>query len=224
MRVLIIEDHPDIAANVGDFLASRGHVTDFAADGITGLHLAVTEDFDAIVLDLMLPGMDGLTLAKRLREDARRNTPILMLTARDTLQDRLDGFKAGGDDYLIKPFSLLELEARLESLHRRSQGDGDAVLTLETLSFDPNTLEIRRGERRIELKPMARKLLEVLLRARGRVLSRAELETALWGEEPPEGDALRVHIHALRQALDAPGERPLLQTIRGAGYRLALKE
>lgn len=222
MRILIVEDHPDIAANVGEFLERRGHSVDYAADGVSGLHLAVTQDFEVIVLDVTLPGMDGLNLAQRLRTEAQRSTPILMLTARDTLEDRLAGFKSGSDDYLVKPFSLLELEARIEALHRRAQGAGDAVLTLDTLSFDPNTLEIRRGDRRIELKPMARKLLEVLLRARGKVMSRATLEEALWADQPPEGDALRVHIHAIRQAVDKAGDEPLVHTIRGAGYRMAV--
>lgn len=222
MRILIVEDHPDIAANIGDYLTSRDHSVDFADDGISGLRLATSCEFDALVLDLNLPGMSGLELARRLREDVRCNTPILMVTARDTLDDRLAGFKAGGDDYLVKPFSLLELEARLESLYRRSIGGGHGVLTLDTLSFDPSSLEIRRGDRRIEVKPMARKLLEVLLRANGRVLGRSELEEALWGDSPPDGDALRVHIHAIRHAIDGPGDIPLLKTVRGAGYRLAV--
>lgn len=224
MRVLIIEDHPDIAANIGDFLESRGHSTDFADDGVAGLRLATELDFDVLVLDINLPGMNGLELARRLREENRRDTPILMVTARDTLDDRLAGFKAGGDDYVVKPFSLLELEARLESLYRRYRGGGDAVLTLDTLSFDPKSLDIQRGTRRIELKPKARKLLEILLRANGRVLGRAELEETLWGDSPPDGDALRVHIHAIRHAIDGPGERPLLHTVRGAGYRLAVAD
>lgn len=223
MRILIVEDHPDIAANVGEFLEQRGHSVDYAADGKSGLHLAETEDFEVIVLDIMLPGIDGLTLAERLRKEARRNMPILMLTARDTLEDRLAGFRAGGDDYLVKPFSLLELEARIESLHRRAQGGGDAVLTLDSLSFDPDTLEIRRGDRRIELKPMARKLLELLMRANGKVLSRSAIEEALWQGDPPEGDALRVHVHAIRHAVDQGDETPLLHTVRGAGYRMAVE-
>ena len=122
MRVLIIEDDPAIAANLYDFLEARGHSVDAAGDGVTGLHLAVTREFDAVVLDLGLPGMDGLTLCRKLREQARKDTPVLMLTARDTLQDKLDGFSGGADDYLVKPFALNEVEARLLALHKRHSG------------------------------------------------------------------------------------------------------
>ena len=144
MRILIIEDDTTIAANLYDFLESRGHAVDAAADGVTGLHLAISQTFDAIVLDLGLPGMDGLTLTKKLREEAHVETPILMLTARDTLDDKLEGFSRGADDYLVKPFSLKEVEARLLSMNRRSSGRS-APRTLEAgaLSLDPKTMAVR---------------------------------------------------------------------------------
>ncbi|WP_147695369.1 response regulator transcription factor, partial [Vogesella mureinivorans] len=116
MRILVIEDNTDIAANLGDYLEDRGHIVDFAADGVTGLHLAVVNEFDAIVLDLNLPGMDGLEVCRKLRQDARRQTPVLMLTARDALEQKLAGFDVGADDYLVKPFALQEVEARLTVL------------------------------------------------------------------------------------------------------------
>src|SRR5215469_13244063 len=122
MRILVIEDNSDIAANIGDYLEEKGHVVDFAGDGVTGLHLAVVHDFDAIVLDLTLPGMDGLELCRKLRQEARRQTPVLMLTARDALDQKLAGFDSGADDYMVKPFALQELEARLAVLARRGKG------------------------------------------------------------------------------------------------------
>lgn len=226
MRVLIIEDHSDIAANIGDFLEPRGWEVDFADSGPRGLGLATQQRFDVLILDLNLPGFDGLELADRLRADenaASRIAPILMLTARDTLDDKLHGFQAGGDDYMVKPFALLELEARLQALTRRSSGlaDDRVPLRLADLTLDLRTLEVRRGSRDIALKPKARKLLEILLRAQGAVLSRADIESALWGDAPPDGEALRVHIHELRHAVDQPGEVPLLHTVRGAGYRMS---
>lgn len=221
MRLLIVEDNADIAANLGAFFEGRGHAVDFAEDGVTGLHLATALEFDVILLDIMLPGIDGLEFARRLREDAALDTPILMLTARDTLDDRLAGFRAGGDDYLVKPFSLLEVEARVQSLFKRAMGGAPSLLVVGDLQFDTRTLEVTRATRRIQLKPMPRRLLEILMRAKGRVMSRESLEHAMWGEEVPEGDALRVHIHALRHAIDDESEKPLLHTIRGAGYRLA---
>ncbi len=146
MRILVIEDEAAIAANVCDFLESRGHVVDAAADGVTGLHLAVTQDFDAVVLDVNLPRIDGLALCRRLREDAGRDTPVLMLTARDTLEDKLEGFEAGADDYLAKPFELRELEARLAALHKRSAGRGAArELRHGAILFNPDD---SRGDRR----------------------------------------------------------------------------
>ena len=121
MRILVIEDNSDIAANVGDFLADRGHVVDFAGDGVTGLHLAVVNTFDVIVLDLSLPGMDGLEVCRKLRQDARKQTPVLMLTARDALEQKLSGFDSGADDYMVKPFALQELAAKIcEALERES--------------------------------------------------------------------------------------------------------
>src|SRR5690606_10540422 len=122
VRILVIEDNPDIAANLGDYLEDRGHAVDLAADGVTGLHLAVVHEFDAIVLDLNLPGMDGLEVCRKLRNEARKQTPVLMLTARDSLENKLAGFDSGADDYLIKPFALQEVDVRLNALSRRGKG------------------------------------------------------------------------------------------------------
>ena len=128
MRILVIEDNPDIAANLGDYLEDQGHTVDFAADGVTGLHLAVVHDFDAIVLDLNLPGMDGLEVCRKLRNEARKQTPVLMLTARDSLENKLAGFDSGADDYLTKPFDKRELIARIQAIVRRSQGHSQSKI------------------------------------------------------------------------------------------------
>jgi DNA-binding response OmpR family regulator len=225
MQILVIEDNPDLAANVCDFLEAKGHITDAAGDGITGLHLAVTHDYDAIVLDVALPGMDGLTLCRKLREEAGKGTPVLMLTARDTLEDRVTGLEIGADDYVIKPFALRELEARLKALVRRAQGIAvPKVLRVADLEFDPAQMRVQRNGRRIDLPPIALKLLETLMRASPRVVKRDELERVIWGDEPPDSDALRTHIHAVRNAIDLPGEAALLHTLRGIGYRLAMPD
>lgn len=224
MHILVIEDNPDLAANVCDFLEAKGHTTDAAGDGITGLHLAVTQDYDAIVLDVMLPGMDGFSVCQRLREDARRDTPVLMLTARDALDDRVAGLECGADDYVIKPFALRELEARLKALKRRAQGTATpSVLKVADLEFDPALMRVNRGGRPISLPPIPLKLLEILLRASPRVVKRRELERAVWGDEPPDSDALRAHMHVLRAAIEIAGEPPLIHTLRGIGYRLAVE-
>jgi DNA-binding response OmpR family regulator len=192
---------------------------DVAYDAFSGLGFATNNMYDAIVLDLMLPGMDGLEVCARLRENGD-DTPVLMLTARDTLGNKLEGFASGADDYLVKPFALQELEVRLQALIRRARGKPAGVLRVANLSLDPETLRVERDGHRIELPPIPLKLLEVLLRKSPRVVSRAELEHAIWGDSPPDSDALRAHMHVLRAAIDIDGEPPLIRTLRGIGYRL----
>ncbi len=222
LRLLLIEDNQDLAANMGEFLESSGHVVDYAADGLTGLHLAAVNSYDALVLDLGLPGLDGLALCKRLRQDAGSPVPILMLTARDAERDVLAGFAAGTDDYLTQPFSLLELLARLTALVRRASGDSVApVLRVADLTLDTQTLVARRSGRRVGLTPTGLKVLQSLMVASPRVLSRQELEGIVWGKDPPDSEAaLRAHIHALRQAVDRDHAVKLLHTVHGIGYRL----
>ncbi len=222
--MLIIEDNADVAANVGDFLDARGDTVDFAYDGLGGLHLAVTNPYDVIVLDLGLPGMDGLDVCRRLREDALSTVPILMLTARDTLDDTLAGFTAGSDDYLVKPFALQELAVRLDALVRRARPPASSCLQVEDLVLDPDTREVRRAGHEIDLNPACFAILRTLMEASPKVVSRSELEHAVWGDLVPESDSLRSHIYAIRRAVDRNFEQPMLHTLRGIGYRLAAKE
>jgi DNA-binding response OmpR family regulator len=220
MRVLIIEDNPDIAANLGDYLEDHGHTVDFAGDGITGLHLAVVNDFDAIVLDLALPGMDGLEVCRKLRQEAGRDTPVLMLTARDRLEDKLAGFDKGADDYLVKPFELQEVEARLNVLASRGRRRSRRELKVGNLIYNVDTLNVCRGDTEIYLNPIGLKLLHCLMESSPNVVSRSELEMKVWGEEMPDSDSLRVHIHSLRSAIDKPFGSNMIQTRHGIGYRL----
>jgi len=221
MRVLIIEDNRDIAANLGDFLSDRDHEVDYAYDGVTGLHLAIVNEFDCIVLDLSLPGMDGLEVARKLRQDVRKETPILMLTARDQLDDKLAGFDSGADDYLVKPFELKEVDARLAVLARRGKRIKPRELTVEDLEFNLETLTVRREGKRVDLNPIGLKLLEKLMSASPAVVTRRDLEHHVWGEELPDSDSLRVHIHSLRSAIDKPFSFPLIHTRHGIGYCLS---
>lgn len=220
MHILIIEDNPDIAANIGDYLEEQGHTMDFAGDGVTGLHLAVVNDFDAIVLDLALPGMDGLEVCRKLRKEAGKDTPILMLTARDRLEDKLLGFETGADDYLVKPFALQEVEVRLDALFRRGRRRNIRELVVGDLKYNLDTLTVNRAGTEIELNPIGLKLLRCLMEASPNVVSRAELEKQVWGEEMPDSDSLRVHIHSLRSLIDKPFESKMIQTRHGIGYRL----
>jgi DNA-binding response OmpR family regulator len=222
LKVLVIEDDPDLAANLVDFLAARGHRVDAAGDGLTGMHLATAHDFDVIVLDIILPGLDGLTLCRRLREDTGDLTPVLMLTARDTLEDKVAGLEAGADDYLVKPFALREVEARLRALARRaSAAFAHGELRIADLSFDPRSLKVTRADMDIVLPPIPLRLLEALMRGSPKVMSREELEHAAWGDAPPDSDALRAHLHILRNAVDKPFASPLIRTLRGLGWQIA---
>jgi len=221
MHILLIEDNRDIAANVFDYFEPQGHVLDYAADGPSGLRLALEGVPDVIILDLMLPGMDGLDVCRTVREQTPRNVPILMLTARDHLEDKLVGFEAGADDYLVKPFSLQDLEVRLNALHRRAHNLGQqSVLRVADLEFDTRAQQARRAGQPLKLSTTTRKLLACLMANTGRVVSRRELEREIRGDDPPEGDVLRAHICALRSAIDKPFEHGLLHTIHGTGYRI----
>ncbi|MGB0722170.1 MAG: response regulator transcription factor [Gammaproteobacteria bacterium] len=221
MQLLIVEDNPDLVENLTEFFDARGHGVDVAYNGPAGLGFAIANDYDVIILDLMLPGMDGLEVCTRLRAEGHY-TPVLMLTARDTLRNKLDGFSSGADDYLVKPFALPELEARVTALARRRPNEIRADrLRVHDLSFDITSLEIRRGGRRIDLPPIPLKILALLMRRSPGVVSRAEIEREIWADSPPDSDTLRAHLHTLRGAIDHDFDTPLLHTVRRMGYKLA---
>ena len=219
IRTLIIEDNIAIVENITDFLDPDAFILDFAQDGIGGLHLALTQTYDVIVLDLMLPGMDGLTLCRKLRQDAQQRTPVLMLTAKDTLEDKLLGFDSGADDYLVKPFALKELEARVRALCHRGKGLS-TQLEVGELTLDPDTLEVFRKGDSISLNNAGITLLKILMEAHPGVVKKSDLEFALWGDTPPGSDALRSHLYALRQKIDKPYDTAMIETVHGIGIRL----
>lgn len=221
MRILVIEDNRDILANILDYLELKGFTVDCAQDGLSGMHLALTQPYDLIVLDIMLPGMDGYQLCQKLRQEANNNTPIIMLTARDALDDRLKGLHAGADDYLVKPFALSELVARIEAVLRRSSGANKRVLEVADLRYNLETLEVSRAGQPLKLNPIGLKLLATLMQRSPAVVRRETLEEALWGDDIPDSDSLRSHIHQLRQAIDKPFATTLLHTVHGVGFRLA---
>jgi len=224
MRILIIEDNPDIVANLYGFLEPKGHNLDSASNGYAGLALVQENTYDAIILDVMMPGMDGVELCRRLRNEMRISTPVLMLTARDTLDDKVSGFDSGADDYLVKPFALVELEIRLRALARRSRNEvsSDQMLVVGDLTFDPTLYRAARAGRQLNLTKTGFVLLKCLMQSWPRVVKREDLEYAVWGDDRPDSDVLRTHIHALRQTLDKPEPFPMLRTIPGIGFQLVL--
>ncbi len=221
MRILVIEDDLVILDNITRYLSRRGYIVDCAENGAQGLDMARSGDFDLVVLDLMLPRLDGTTLCKRLREEAGRRIPVIMVTARDTLENRLDGFEAGADDYLVKPFALAELAARINAVLLRAAPQQPSVLQVADLCLDTTTLALTRAGRALKLPPAPLRLLTALMQASPAVVARRKLEELLWSDSPPDSDSLRTHIHQLRHVVDKPFPLPLLRTVHGIGYRLA---
>ena len=222
--ILLIEDHHDIADMICEYLERIEFIVDYAADGVTGLHLAVTNDYDAIILDLMLPGIDGIDLLEKLRNDAGKATPILILTARDTLEEKISGLEAGADDYLVKPFEIRELEARVRALVRRHRGQVSAeTLRIHDLEFDTGTMTVTRQGQELKLTPIGISILGILMRASPRVVNRRDIERQIWGDILPDSDTLRSHVYNLRKAVDKPFDEQLLHTVQNAGYQLVLK-
>lgn len=221
MRLLLVEDEQDLLLSIADFLSRKGHVVDTAEDGRVGLNLALAGTYDAMVLDLGLPKLDGVEVCRRLRASDRAGTAILMLTARDRLEDKLAGFDSGTDDYLVKPFALPELERRLHALVRRARLNRGQVLEVADLRYAISEDRVTRAGRELSLTPAARKLLKALMQQSPQVVSRETLEYALWGDSPGSGEALKAHIHLLRLAVDGPFDKALIQTARTRGYRIA---
>lgn len=219
MRILIVEDNLDIQANIADFL-EKDFTLDFAYNGDQGLELALDNDYDVIVLDLMLPGRDGLEVCAAYRRTTGFKAPIIMLTARDTMDDKEAGFAAGADDYLVKPFSLRELKMRIEALARRPKSHGGSSLDFAGLSLDPSRGQLCSGNQKLVLHDKETRLLSVLIEAAPSIVSADRLRYALWGDEPPESGALRTHIYNLRKSLASLGVPDCLKTVRGKGYAL----
>ena len=224
MRILLIEDSAAMRANLTEQLENAGHEVDVAVDGRSGLLLALAGNHDVLVLDLGLPRMDGLEVCRRLREQRGSGPLVLMLTARDTLEDKLEGFAAGADDYLVKPFEGAELLVRLRALARRSTRSDSEVLVVEDLRYDLGALNVERAGRTIRLNRVGLRILGELMSASPRVVTREQLERVLWDGFSPESSVLRSHIYALRKAIDLEGLAPLVQTVRGIGYRLARED
>lgn len=225
MRILVVEDDQDVANFVVKGLREAGHVVEHADNGRDGLFMAASETFEAIILDRMLPGgIDGLRLLETLRGQDN-TTPVLFLSALGQVDDRVRGLKAGGDDYLSKPFAFAELLARVEALARRGRGDGPATkLQIGDLEMDLLARSVRRGDVKVELQPREFRLLEYLMRHAGQVVTRTMLLEGVWDYHfDPQTNVIDVHISRLRQKIDKPFAVPLLHTVRNAGYMLQLE-
>lgn len=224
MRILVIEDDPGVASFITGGLREAGHVVDHAADGPGGLDLASAGQYDVLVVDRMLPGMDGLTILQQLR-DAGNRTPALILSALGEVDDKVKGLRAGADDYIGKPFAFAELLARLEAIGRRPAREGSAEVTqLKVADLEMNLIsrEVRRAGQSVDLQPREFRLLEYLMRNRDQVVTRTMLLENVWDYHfDPQTNVIDVHISRLRRKIDKDFEPPLIHTVRGAGYKLS---
>ncbi|PJG60708.1 response regulator transcription factor [Aeromonas cavernicola] len=222
MKILVVEDNPQVAETIMDYLELAGHQLDCAYHGQAALQLLAEQRFDVIIMDVMMPRLDGLSAVTRLREQGIA-TPVLFLTARDSLDDKLAGFRAGGDDYLIKPFAMEELEVRLQALALRGPRGNIGAICVGELTLDHSRGQATRAGIPLKLGKIPFQILTLLVRRAPAIVSRQELLDSVWGDEEPDSDALRSHIYALRNALDKPFATPMLETLHGQGYRLVAR-
>jgi DNA-binding response OmpR family regulator len=218
MVILLVEDDLDLAELVIEYLDIESIECDIAYNGVMGLELVKTNQYDVIVLDVMMPRMDGLTLMSNIRQLGIA-TPCLMLTARDTLDDKVAGFEHGADDYMVKPFELKELSVRLKALSRR-RSNSSSKLQVADLSLNISTHQATRNNQLLALSPIEWKLLEYLMRETPNIVSKQQLESVIWKDELPSKDALKTQLYRLRKAVDGADQRPLIHTIRGSGFVL----
>lgn len=221
--LLIIEDNLAVARNIADFMEPLDYGLDFAVTGKQGLKLALEHYYDVIVLDLMLPEMDGIEVCQQIRQHSKRHIPILMLTARDTIDDKLLGFATGADDYLTKPFALEELNARCLVLAKRPQHTIAQTLICGNLKIDRANNQVTRSGVQLQLQPIPFQILLILAESHPRIVSRTELWTRIWGDSFAESDVIRSHVYQLRQALDKPFAHPMLVTVHGVGFKLSME-
>ena len=219
--VLLVEDHAELAATTGEFLEICGYIVDYASDGNSGFSLASENDYDALILDVMLPGLNGYQICQKVREELSSDIPILMLTARDQLEDKLEGFDTGADDYLIKPFDFEELNARLQSIIKRHKGGfSTKPLKIHDLELDLKTMEVTRAGQSLKLSPTGLQILTILMRRSPELVTREEIERELWGDLVPDSDVLRSHLYNLRKVIDKPFDVALLETVPSLGLKI----
>ncbi len=220
MRLLLAEDEPKVAAHIRQGLVAEGHAVDEATDGEEALWLATEHAYDALLLDVMMPGKDGLTVVRQLRRKGI-STPVLFITARDEIEDKVRGLDAGGDDYLTKPFSIAELLARLRAISRRQRPQATTLVRVGDLELDLVTHRARRGQHEIDLTPREFSLLEFLMSASPRPVSKTAIVEHVWDQHfDSESNVVNVYIKMLRRKIEEPGRPPLLHTIRGVGFAL----
>ncbi|MGH1540046.1 MAG: response regulator transcription factor [Arenicella sp.] len=224
MRILVVDDHRDIACSIVDYIELQGHIADYADNGDAMLELVKHNPYDVIFLDVMMPGKSGFESCKILREQLSCNTPVLFLTARDTLDDKLEGFVCGADDYLVKPFAMEELMARTQALANRGSRQDIGQTELLDLRINHQTHEVMRQNQPIKLNRMQYRILCMLVKNHPAVVSKNAIECEIWGDELPDSDVLKTQIYQLRSRVDKPFSTSLIQNVHGVGFKLALEQ
>src|SRR5690606_4179271 len=222
IRMLIVEDHAGLATNLYEFFYDDRYILDFASDGLTALHLIATNDYDVIILDVMLPGLSGFEICRRIRHDIQSSTPVIIMTSKDQLKDKEEGFSVGADDYLVKPFNLRELQLRVDALYRRRAGfSRTPELRVPGISFDPVNLVVRTDDgEQLELSGTGARIFEEPVKAYPDLLSYTQIQNVVWGEREVDMNTLRTHVYSLRKLLQDTFQYPMIKTIHGRGYRL----
>jgi len=220
LHILIVDDTYSVSETIADYLELEGMTVDFAYHGEGALQLVEDNHYDAIIMDIMMPKMDGITAVKKLREELFCNTPIIFLTAKDQIEDKMASFKAGGDDYLVKPFALEELSLRIHALTLRGARQDVGQLTFADIQVDVKSGEVSCAGSTIKVSPIQLTILKVLIKKAPNIATRQEVNQAIWGDQPPSSDALRSHIYSLRNKLSEGQNHSRLETIHGQGFRL----
>ncbi|MGF1679872.1 response regulator transcription factor [Photobacterium minamisatsumaniensis] len=220
MKVLIVEDNHHVAETIADYLELEGHTIDCAYHGLGAIQLVIENYYDVIIMDIMMPKIDGISAVRKMREEVFCNAPILFLTAKDSLEDKVAAFQAGGDDYLIKPFAMEELSLRLTALASRGCRKDIGLICFADLAINQTTGEVLRAGKQLKLSRIQFKILTLLVKKAPAIVSRQEVVNAIWGDETPSSDALRSHVYGLRSAIDKDFVESRLETIHGQGYRL----
>lgn len=219
--ILLIEDNKILGAQIHDYLSAHGFMVDYSPTGGGGLKLAAEHQFDAVILDLMLPDIDGLDVCHQLKQTSVHHIPVLMLTALGSLENKREGFAVGADDYLAKPFDLEELLMRCQALVRRPELHASRIIKIDDLIIDLTEKSVTRSGQVLELTQIGFQILQVLAQAHPQAVSRSQLMKRIWGDESPDSDSLRSHIYSLRNKVDKPFDKPLIATIHGVGFKLA---
>ncbi|MGF1698911.1 response regulator transcription factor [Photobacterium makurazakiensis] len=220
MKVLIVEDNHHVAETIADYLELEGYTIDCAYHGLAAIQLVIENYYDVIVMDIMMPKVDGISAVRKMREEVFCNAPILFLTAKDSLEDKVAAFQAGGDDYLIKPFAMEELSLRLQALASRGCRKDIGLICFADLAINQATGEVLRAGKQLKLSRIQFKILTLLVKRAPAIVTRQEVVNAIWGDETPSSDALRSHVYGLRSAIDKDFVESRLETIHGQGYRL----